>query len=51
MKDRQGHAMLKKLAVASDLFEVFDEPWPNGGYRTLCRSKAEENIKTFGESP
>lgn len=51
MKERQGHATLKKLAVASDLFEVFDEPLPNGGYRTLYRPKAGENIKTFGESP
>ena len=51
MKERQGHATLKKLAVASDLFEVFDEPLPNGRYRTLYRPKAGENIKTLGESP
>lgn len=51
MKERQGHATLKKLAVASDLFAVFDEPLPNGGYRTLYRPKVGENIKTFGESP
>lgn len=51
MKERQGHATLKKLAVASDLFDVFDEPLPNGGYRTLYKPKAVQNIKTFGESP
>lgn len=51
MKERQGHAIRKKLAVASDLFEVFDEPLPNGRYRTLYSPKAGENIKTLGESP
>lgn len=51
MKERQGHAIRKKLAVASDLFDMFDKPLPNGGYRALYRSTADENIKTFCESP
>lgn len=50
MKARQGHATLKKLAVALGHFDVFDEPLPNGGYRTLYRPKADGNVKTFGES-
>jgi len=48
MKERQGHATLKKLALASDLFDVFDEPLPGGGYRTLYKAKAASTIKCDG---
>nr|WP_315195804.1 hypothetical protein [uncultured Aquabacterium sp.] len=48
MKERQGHATLKKLALASDLFDVFDEPLPGGGYRTLYKAKAGSTIKRDG---
>ena len=34
MKERYGHSTLKKLLVASDLFDVYDEPLPSGGFRT-----------------
>lgn len=37
MKERYGRHTLKKLLVASDLFDLFDEPLPTGGFRTLYR--------------
>lgn len=37
MKERYGHCTLKKLLVASDLFDLFDERLPSGGFRTLYR--------------
>ena len=40
MKDRHGHATLKKLAIASNLFDVFDEPLLDVGYRTLYRARS-----------
>jgi hypothetical protein len=35
-----GHKTLKKILVASELFDVFDEPLPNGNFRTLYRPKS-----------
>lgn len=40
MKDRHGHATLKKLAIASNLFDVFEEPLLDVGYRTLYRARS-----------
>lgn len=34
-----GHKTLKKILVASELFDIFDEPLPNGKFRTLYRPK------------
>ena len=39
MKDRYGHSTLKRLLVATELFDVFDEPLPSGGFCTLYRMK------------
>lgn len=39
MKERYGHSTLKNLLVASEIFDVLDEPLPNGGFRTLFREK------------
>lgn len=43
MKERYGHGTLKELLVASDLFDLFDEPLPSGGFRTLYRVRQECN--------
>jgi hypothetical protein len=39
MKERYGHSTLKRLLIASELFDVRDEPLPNGGFRTIYREK------------
>lgn len=39
MKERYGYSTLKKLLVASEIFDVLDEPLPNGSFRTLFREK------------
>lgn len=39
MKERYGYPTLKGLLIASELFDVLDEPLPNGGFRTLYRVK------------
>ncbi|PTQ79309.1 hypothetical protein C8R21_13021 [Nitrosospira multiformis] len=39
MKERYGHSTFKRLLIASELFDVLDEPLPNGGFRTLYRVK------------
>ncbi|SEN73718.1 hypothetical protein SAMN05216404_106235 [Nitrosospira multiformis] len=39
MKERYGHSTLKRLLIASELFDVLDESLPNGGFRTLYRVK------------
>lgn len=40
LKVRYGHKTLKTILVASELFDVFDEPLPNGKFRTLYRPKS-----------
>lgn len=39
MKNEYGYSTLKQLLIASELFDVLDEPLPNGGFRTLYRAK------------
>jgi hypothetical protein len=39
LKERYGHSTLKGLLIASELFDVKDEPLSNGGFRTLYRVK------------
>lgn len=39
MKELYGHSTLKTLLVASELFDVFDEPLPTGRFRTLYRAR------------
>lgn len=39
MKERYGHSQLKRLLIASELFEVKDETLPKGGFHTLYRVK------------
>lgn len=39
IKERYGHSTLKRLLIASELFDVLDEPLSNGGFRTLYRVK------------
>jgi len=41
LAERYGHTSLKRLLVAADLFEVKDEPLPNGGSRTIYRLKQQ----------
>lgn len=41
MKERYGHSTLRKLLVASDLFDVFDETLSTGGFRTLYRVRQD----------
>ena len=39
LKERYGHSTLKRLLIASDLFDVLDEALSNGSFRTLYRVK------------
>jgi hypothetical protein len=39
MEERYGHSTLKQLLIASELFDVLDEPLSNGGFRTIYRVK------------
>ncbi|MBL0168450.1 MAG: hypothetical protein IPP85_15605 [Propionivibrio sp.] len=39
MKEQYGHSTLKRLLIASELFEVLDEPLRNGNFQTLFRLK------------
>lgn len=39
MEERYGHATLKRLLIASELFDVWDEPLSNGRFQTLYRIK------------
>ena len=39
MTAKYGYSTLKRVLVASELFDVFDEPLPIGGFRTLYRTK------------
>lgn len=39
LKERYGHSTLKQLLIASELFEIWDETLPKGGFRTLYREK------------
>ncbi len=42
MKARYGHATLKRLLIATELFDVFDQPLPRGGVRTIYRLRSAE---------
>jgi len=37
LKERYGFGTLKKLLIACETFEVYDEPLANGTFRTLYR--------------
>lgn len=39
LKERYGFKTLKKLIVGSGMFDVFDEPLPDGQFRTLYKNK------------
>ncbi len=39
LKERYGFKTLKKLLVGCESFDVYDEPLPNGSFRTLYRNK------------
>lgn len=41
LKERYGFKTLKKLLIGSGMFEVFDEPLPEGQFRTLYKTKNE----------
>lgn len=40
MAERYGYSTLKKLLLGAEVFDVMDEPLPNGGFRTVYRVKA-----------
>lgn len=39
LNERYGYKTLKKLLVGSEMFDVFDEPLPDGRFRTLYKNK------------
>ena len=39
LKDRYGFKTLKELLLASEMFEIFDEPLSGGQFRTLYKNK------------
>ncbi|CAH0353477.1 hypothetical protein [Aquabacterium sp. CECT 9606] len=51
MKERHGYATLKKLAAASGLFDLFDEPLAHGGFRTLYRARSSPALNPVDENP
>lgn len=42
LKERYGFKTLKKLLVASEIFEVFDEPLVSGAFRTLYKVRLDK---------
>lgn len=42
IKEIYGHRTLKKLLVASELFDVVDNPLPNGHFQTFFRQRTNE---------
>lgn len=50
LKERYGFTTLKKLVLASELFDVQDEPTNKGGMRTIYRIKPQWGLNT-GDSP
>jgi hypothetical protein len=46
LKERYGFTTLKKLLLASELFDVRDEPTEKGGVRTIYRIKPQEGLNT-----
>ena len=50
LKERYGFTTLKKLVLASELFDVQDEPTDKGGMRTIYRIKPQWGFNT-GDSP
>ena len=50
LKERYGFATLKKLVLATELFDVQDEPTSKGGVRTVYRIKPQWNLN-MGEFP
>lgn len=52
MKARYGHATLKRLLVAAALFDVFDEPLPGSGSRTIYRLRsADVPLRSINRDP
>lgn len=45
MFERYGHRTLKKLLLATELFDVEDEPTPKGGTRTIYRIKPRYELQ------
>lgn len=39
IKERYGFKTLKTLLLGSEIFDVFDEPLPGGGFRTLYKNR------------
>src|SRR5690606_12059438 len=50
MKTRYGYRSFKKLLVASECFEIFDEPLPNGRFRTFYRLRDINLHQSHNES-
>ena len=49
---RYGHATLKRLLVAAALFDVFDEPLPGSGSRTIYRLRsADVPLRSINRDP
>lgn len=43
MKAKHGHSKLKRLLIASELFELGEEPTANGGARPLFRLREDRD--------
>ena len=50
MKTRYGYRSFKKLLMASEYFEIFDEPLPNGRFRTFYRLRDINLHQSHNES-
>jgi hypothetical protein len=44
LKNKYGHSTLKGVILATDLFEIFEEPTNKGGVRVLYKPKALDEI-------
>jgi len=49
LKEKYGHKTLKELIVATELFEIFEEPTDKGGIRVLYRLKPDWELQKLEE--
>ena len=45
LKEKYGHKTLKELIIATELFEIFEEPTDKGGIRVLYRLKSDRELQ------
>jgi hypothetical protein len=49
LKEKYGHKTLKELIIATELFEIFEEPTEKRGIRVLYRLKSDRELQMLEE--